>query len=776
MIRSQDRPPIVVIGFSDEPSPLAPAWPSTHLALVPIGGKSLIVHTIEQLVSAGFRHVRVAGSARQWPVRSRLGDGAEWGIKVRYSDIHGADLCTQTLMEHGECLYLSADHLHVFDPSIFEERPTFIKGDPSERDNTAIYWSLESGSARRANLGAMAGYQCRRPLESVQAYHEVNLEAVTGGIESLTLPGSEVENRVTVDWDSSISLDAAVGRDSLIGKHCQIGAKVTLEERCVLGNGVVIGPNSHLRNVSVLPNTYVGANTRLKDAVIAPYGVFSLNGEFSKVSDPTALGRVRSNNEERTGLPEEGLSVLENAAVMQKQTFFQRIRRRVRRSLVDKDVSQPGATVQLMKKPELNEDVSVAKTKTSGKKVAIVHDWCVVYGGAERVLEHIIDCYPDADVFSLIDHVPEDQRGFLRGKKPKTSFLQSIPFIDRIYRKLLFLLPFAIEQFDLSEYDLVISSTYCVAKGVLTGPNQVHVSYCHSPMRYAWDHYHEYLRESNLERGPLSWFARRVLHRIRNWDVRSSNTVDHFVANSRFVQARINKFYRRSSALVFPPVETELFKLNEDKQAFYVAAGRFVPFKRLDLAVEAFTQMPDKKLIMVGDGPDMAKLATKAGPNIEFVGFQPPEVMNDYLSKAKALIFPSEEDFGILPVEAQACGTPVVAFGSGGALETVKGLDVSGQDTASPTGIFFGRQEADSLIEAVQAFENHYSAFSAADISAHAAEFGPERFKREFREQVVNAMEARSYAPERRSWNSEECGSSPQSPDRSNVAPIRQVS
>ena len=380
-------------------------------------------------------------------------------------------------------------------------------------------------------------------------------------------------------------------------------------------------------------------------------------------------------------------------------------------------------------------------------KVAIVHDWCVIYGGAERVLEHIIDCYPEADVFSLIDYVPEEQRHFLRGKTPRTSFLQKIPFVKHIYRKLLFLMPFAIEQFDLSEYDLVISSSYCVAKGVLTGPNQVHVSYCHSPMRYAWDHYHEYLREGNLQRGPLSWIARRQLNSIRNWDVRSSNTVDHFVANSQFVQARIRKFYRRDSNLVFPPVETDLFQLREEKEDFYVAAGRFVPFKRLDLAVEAFSMMPEKKLVMIGDGPEMAKLRSRAGPNIEFVGFQPPQVVADYMSRAKAFIFPSEEDFGIVPVEAQASGTPVIAFGSGGALETVIGLGSPEAGQTPATGIFFEQQTAESLKAAVERFEAVAETFSARAISQHAAEFGPQAFKTNFQQQVDLALQRRAYAP-----------------------------
>lgn len=378
-------------------------------------------------------------------------------------------------------------------------------------------------------------------------------------------------------------------------------------------------------------------------------------------------------------------------------------------------------------------------------KVAIVHDWCVVYGGAERVLEHIIDCYPDADLFSLIDVLPESQRGFLRGKTPKTSFMQKIPFIDKLYRKLIFLMPLAIEQFDLSEYDLVISSSYCVAKGALTGPNQTHVCYCHSPMRYAWDHYHEYLKELGLLKGPVSWFARWQLHRIRNWDVRSSNTVDSFVANSSFVRARIAKYYRRNSSLVFPPVDTGLFALEENKQDYYVTAGRFVPFKRLDIAVEAFTNMPEKKLVVIGDGPEMAKLKSKAGPNIEFVGFQPPEVVRSFLALAKAFIFPSEEDFGILPVEAQSCGTPVIAYASGGALETVIDLDSAFDTERAATGLFFHHQNADSLCAGVEKFEANRGKFSASAISKHAASFNPERFKRDLQLKIEEALVQRSY-------------------------------
>lgn len=374
-------------------------------------------------------------------------------------------------------------------------------------------------------------------------------------------------------------------------------------------------------------------------------------------------------------------------------------------------------------------------------KVAIVHDWLVIYGGAERVLEHLLDLYPHADLYSLIDFVPPEQRHFLRGKTPFTSFLQKIPGAARHYRKMLPLMPYAIEQFDLSSYDLVISSSYCVAKGVLTGPNQVHISYCHSPMRYAWDHYHEYLNEMHLTSGLKGLFARWQLHRIRTWDVRSSNSVDQFVANSRFVARRISKFYGRTSQVVFPPVDTRLFSLQEQKQDYFVAAGRFVPFKRLDLVAEAFASMPDRKLVMVGDGPEMAKIRSKAGPNVEFVGYQPAAVVRQYLANAKAFIFPSEEDFGIVPVEAQACGTPVLAFGRGGALETVRPLG----GMLAPTGMFFQEQSASAICAAIRDFEAASSAFDPVAICHHAQAFSIESFKTEFSTQVNDALDR--YAP-----------------------------
>jgi glycosyltransferase involved in cell wall biosynthesis len=373
-------------------------------------------------------------------------------------------------------------------------------------------------------------------------------------------------------------------------------------------------------------------------------------------------------------------------------------------------------------------------------KVAIVHDWLVIYGGAERVLEHIIDMYPQADIFSLIDFVPEQQRHFLRGKTPNVSFLQKIPTAAKNYPKFLPLMPLAIEQFDLSSYDLVISSSYCVAKGVLTGPNQVHVCYCHSPMRYAWDHYHEYLREMHLQSGLKSWFARWQLHKIRTWDVRSNNSVDHFVSNSRFVARRIAKFYGRESHIVNPPIDTKLFNLTTPKEEYYVTAGRFAPFKRLDIVAKAFSLMPDKKLFILGDGPEMEKIRACSGPNVVLTGFLPPSQVKEHLSKAKAFLFPSEEDFGIVPVEAQACGTPVIAFGSGGALETVIGQD--DPKGRQPTGHFFYEQSPQAIVEAVHEFERkaQQGLYDPAFIHEHAQFFAIDSFKTRFAAEVQFAL------------------------------------
>lgn len=357
-------------------------------------------------------------------------------------------------------------------------------------------------------------------------------------------------------------------------------------------------------------------------------------------------------------------------------------------------------------------------------KTAIVCDWLTVYGGAEKVIGQLIDCYPDAELFAVVDFVPHDQRGFLRGKRVHTTFIQNLPFAKKHYRQYLPFMPLAIEQLDLSSYDLVISSSHAVAKGVLTGPNQVHISYVHSPIRYAWDLQHQYLKETGLDKKWRGWLARYFLHKIRLWDLRSAAGVDHFIANSQFIAKRIAKTYRRESTVIYPPVNVEQFQPGPSKSDFYLTASRLVPYKRVDLIVEAFQTMPDKQLVVIGDGPDMAKIKKKAGSNVTLLGYQSDEVLRDHLQKAKAFIFAAEEDFGIAPVEAQACGTPVIAYGKGGALETVRGLH-----HATPTGIFFDEQSIPAVKLAIQAFEHNQARFHSQACVENAKRFHPEQFK-----------------------------------------------
>lgn len=364
---------------------------------------------------------------------------------------------------------------------------------------------------------------------------------------------------------------------------------------------------------------------------------------------------------------------------------------------------------------------------------ALVVDWLVTYAGAERVVESIIKRFPESDLFSLIDFVDENQRGFLKGKEATTSFIQNLPKAKQKYQKYLPFMPLAIEQLDVSSYDVVISSSHCVAKGVLTGPDQLHISYVHSPVRYAWDLQHQYLREAGLTKGIKGWLAKWILHKIRLWDYRTANGVDHFVANSQFIARRIKKVYGREAMVIYPPVSVHDFELTTAKEDFYFTASRMVPYKKMDLIVQAFTKMPDKKLIVIGDGSEFSKIQDLAMgySNIKLLGYQPFSVLKDHMQRAKAFVFAAEEDFGITPVEAQACGTPVIAFGKGGALETVRPLGVD-----APTGLFFDTQSVPSLCAAVKSFEDNQHMFTAADCRTNAEKFSTQRFEREFSEFV----------------------------------------
>jgi len=359
-------------------------------------------------------------------------------------------------------------------------------------------------------------------------------------------------------------------------------------------------------------------------------------------------------------------------------------------------------------------------------KVAVIHDWLVTYAGAERVTEQILSLFPEADLFSIVDFLPSEQRGLIGNHRVFTSFLQNIPFAQKKYRNYLPLMPIAIEQFDLSGYDLILSSSHAVAKGIITGPDQLHISYVHTPIRYAWDMQHQYLRETGMDRGVQSWIVRLILHYIRQWDYRTSIGVDHFIANSNFIARRIWKTYRREAHVIYPPVDTDKFSFSDAKEDFYLTASRLVPYKRIDLIVDAFHDLPDKKLIVIGDGPEFYKIKHKAPRNVDFLGYQDSTVLVEYMKRAKAFIFAAEEDFGITPVEAQACGTPVIAFGKGGALETIRGIE-----NDCPTGMFFYEQNICSIVNALRCFEKIESQISSVDCRKNALRFSIDRFRQE---------------------------------------------
>jgi len=362
-------------------------------------------------------------------------------------------------------------------------------------------------------------------------------------------------------------------------------------------------------------------------------------------------------------------------------------------------------------------------------KTAVVHDWLVTYAGADRVLEQILACFPEADLFSLVDFLPVNQRGFILDKPVHTSFFQDLPFARQAFRKYFPLMPLAMEQFDLSSYDLVISSSHAIAKGVITGPDQLHICVCYSPMRYAWDLQNQYLQESRLDTGILSWPARWLLHKARVWDTRTANGVDEFIAISHFIARRIWKTYRREATVIYPPVDVDSLSVKEDKDDFYLTVSRLVPYKKVNLIVEAFRRMPDKKLVVIGDGPQFKSIKAAAGKNVTMLGFQSSQVVHDHMKRANGFVFAAEEDFGISVLEAQACGTPVIAVGKGGALETVRGI---GMD--EPTGVFFHEHSCDAVVGAISLFEMEREQFSATSCRKNAMPFSVERFRREFAE------------------------------------------
>jgi glycosyltransferase involved in cell wall biosynthesis len=361
-------------------------------------------------------------------------------------------------------------------------------------------------------------------------------------------------------------------------------------------------------------------------------------------------------------------------------------------------------------------------------KTALVIDWMVTsIGGAEKLNQSICEIF-HPDIFTLVKDEKELAHTIFERYNIKSSFIQRLPFAKKKYRSYLPLFPLAIEQFDVSNYDLVISSSHSIAKGIITHSDQLHICYCNTPIRYAWDLYYQYLSDAKLKKGIKGALAKFFLHYIRQWDYTNSVRVDEFIANSKCVAKRIKKIYGRESKVIYPPVNTSYFSFHPKKDNYYVAASRLVPYKKIDLIVDAFSKLLDHKLLVIGDGPQKKQIMKKATKNIEILGSVSDSELKTYLQNARGFIFASHEDFGILPVEAQSCGTPVIAYKKGGALETV--ID-------QKTGVFFDHQTPESLIGALKNFEKNIGKFDLASIRAHALKFDVDYFKKEMKQFIV---------------------------------------
>lgn len=369
-------------------------------------------------------------------------------------------------------------------------------------------------------------------------------------------------------------------------------------------------------------------------------------------------------------------------------------------------------------------------------KKALVYDWYTVYGGAERCNESFTNIWPDLDHFALVDFLESTQReSILKGKPVTTSFIQKLPFAKKHYRKYLPFFPIAIEQFDLRKYDIILSSSSSVSKGVLTNHNQLHISYVHSPPRYAWDLYQNYLDLENLRKGIKGLVAKLILHYMRIWDIHTIERPDFYISNSKYVGSRIEKLYNKKSITIYPPVDVNRFKVVDERGDYFVTASRLVSYKKIDIIVRAFSET-SHKLIVIGDGPDMKKLKSKASSNVTFAGYLERDEMIALTQRAKAFVFAANEDFGIAPVEAQACGVPVIAFGKGGALETIKGKFPEEQISKIDTGVFFHQQSVPSLLEGLTFFMHNEDKFDKQIIRENAERFSTERFEKEIKETI----------------------------------------
>jgi len=365
-------------------------------------------------------------------------------------------------------------------------------------------------------------------------------------------------------------------------------------------------------------------------------------------------------------------------------------------------------------------------------QVAIVHDWLVTDAGAEKVLKELVDLYPDADIFSLVDFLSSKQRDtILKGKKASTSFIQKLPFAKSHFRNYLPLFPIAIESFQLQKYDLVISSSWAVAKGVKTERSQTHICYCYTPIRYAWDLYDEYT--ANLWQ-PKKMVVQKTLKYIREWDLKTLDRVDYFIACSHYVAKRIEKTYAiKDVEVIYPPVDTQHFTFHKKKEEFYLSASRLVPYKKTKLIVQAFNQMPDKKLVVIGDGEEYNEIKKIAKENVIVLGYQEREVLIDFMQHAKGFVYAAIEDFGIAPIEALSCGTPVIALNEGGTKETIN----------STNGVLFETQTIESIIDAVAKFEK--KRFDSLKISQNVEFYNPQRFKDEIKQFIKKRFVSKEY-------------------------------
>ncbi len=372
--------------------------------------------------------------------------------------------------------------------------------------------------------------------------------------------------------------------------------------------------------------------------------------------------------------------------------------------------------------------------KIKESKIAIVHDWFLKdsFGGAEKVtllLDSLINKkYSSPDIFSLTSNIKKFDNNFLKGRKINTSFIQNLPFGNSNVQNYLPFLPFAIEQIDLSPYDLIFSSSHAFAKGVLTNPYQLHISYVHTPMRYAWDQMNTYLKQSTLSRMGFEIPLRYILYKLREWDFHSSKRVDHLISNSNFTAKRIKKYWGIDSEIINPPVEVERFECNKNRGDFYLSVNRLVPNKRIDLLIKAFNKL-ELPLIIIGDGPERFRLEKNAKPNIKFLKKIPNLDVADYMNRCRAFVYAGIEDFGIAPVEAMAAGAPVIAFGKGGILDTVNCLTNCKKDLL-PNGLLFKNQRSRDIIDTINWFEDKkiWNKFNPQNLNNYSQKFSHKNF------------------------------------------------